>query len=401
MKKKIVSILLVATMIVAASSACGKEKAPDDSPKTVETEKASKDDYAPAGVTKKEYQSMTAQDLVDRIKDVENITEEEALEFVSTYAYVEYDDELCRTENITDEAMQIIWDAGGGMPNTNTFLEAVVTSENPNVRAYGFSRMGGLFGTSDAEEKMAEEALEKETDPVALDAALNSLANSGSNPYIAKFFIKMSEHEHPIIRKDAAIAIGNYWSIGAEGMVETIIKLMNDEDEMVADVACSRAGNLADDQLVEPLVTILNDAEKTELHGSCCESLVTMWFDYPFHEKTSEAAYRATMDYWAKTPRTQEDPEWTSLGDINHIAEDSIEEWKAKATYYNPDEICNIMKEIISDPEANSRARTEAMEAILNHGDDAQKEELKSIIEGLTDKDASSIQSRYANEIAE
>ena len=287
MKKKIVSILLVATMIVAASSACGKEKAPDDSQKTVETEKASKDDYAPAGVTKKEYQSMTAQDLVDRIKDVENITEEEALEFVSTYAYVEYDDELCRTENITDEAMQIIWDAGGGMPNTNTFLEAVVTSENPNVRAYGFSRMGGLFGTSDAEEKMAEEALEKETDPVALDAALNSLANSGSNPYIAKFFIKMSEHEHPIIRKDAAIAIGNYWSIGAEGMVETIIKLMNDEDEMVADVACSRAGNLADDQLVEPLVTILNDAEKTELHGSCCESLVTMWFDYPFHEKTS------------------------------------------------------------------------------------------------------------------
>lgn len=47
MKKKIVSILLVATMIVAASSACGKEKAPDDSQKTVETEKASKDDYAP------------------------------------------------------------------------------------------------------------------------------------------------------------------------------------------------------------------------------------------------------------------------------------------------------------------------------------------------------------------
>ena len=43
MKKKIVSILLVATMIVAASSACGKEKAPDDSQKTVETEKASKD----------------------------------------------------------------------------------------------------------------------------------------------------------------------------------------------------------------------------------------------------------------------------------------------------------------------------------------------------------------------
>lgn len=33
MKKKIVSILLVATMIVAASSACGKEKAPDDSQK--------------------------------------------------------------------------------------------------------------------------------------------------------------------------------------------------------------------------------------------------------------------------------------------------------------------------------------------------------------------------------
>ena len=41
-------------------------------------------------------------------------------------------------------------------------------SENANVRAYAFTTIGGLFGTSNEEEKMAEEVLAKETEPVVL-----------------------------------------------------------------------------------------------------------------------------------------------------------------------------------------------------------------------------------------
>ena len=40
----------------------------------------------------------------------------------------------------------------------------------------------------------------------------------------------MAENENPLIREQAAYAIGNQWSIGAEGMEEAIVKLMKDED---------------------------------------------------------------------------------------------------------------------------------------------------------------------------
>lgn len=94
MKKKTVGILLIVTMIIISAAACGKEKTSDDKKESAKTEsvkktdKKSKEDYEPAGVTRKEYQNMTAQDLLDRIEDPENITEEEAIALVSTYAYV-------------------------------------------------------------------------------------------------------------------------------------------------------------------------------------------------------------------------------------------------------------------------------------------------------------------------
>ena len=105
MKKKTVGILLIVTMIIISAAACGKEKTSDDKKESAKTEsvkktdKKSKEDYEPAGVTRKEYQNMTAQDLLDRIEDPENITEEEAIALVSTYAYVDYDEEFEREEN--------------------------------------------------------------------------------------------------------------------------------------------------------------------------------------------------------------------------------------------------------------------------------------------------------------
>ena len=124
MWKKVISMLLVAAML-AMPIGCGKDgnkdkdttsgvettdigddsaetdappktpvpkedKETKESDKDTDTENEtdfSDDDYEPAQVTKKEYESMSAQDLIDRIKDVKNITEDEALALYSTYAY--------------------------------------------------------------------------------------------------------------------------------------------------------------------------------------------------------------------------------------------------------------------------------------------------------------------------
>lgn len=402
MKRKIISMLLIASMIVISTTSCGKEKPAEDKKVSAGTEKAKStntQDYEPAGVTKKEYQNMTAQDLLDRIKDLENLTEDEAVELVSTFAYVDYDEEFERVENITDEALEMIRDEGGSLPDDESFLETLITSENSKVRAYGFGELGGFL--SDTLGKTVKETLDKETDQAVLYAAIDSLSSCGEDPYFAKFFIKMAENENPLIREQAAYAIGNQWSIGAEGMEEAIVKLMKDEDITVQETACSRAGELANDQLIEPLVEILNDPEQIDLHDECIESLMTMWLDSPFYKNTSEAAYRATIEYLSTTPRTEGVPAWDAVFRLRNIDEEDLDEWKTKATYYDSDEICNIMIDILADPEADWLSRNQAISVIIKIGSDAQKETLKSTVEGLTDEEASYLQEKYTEAIEE
>ena len=201
MWKKVISMLLIAAML-AMPIGCGKDgnkdkdttsgvettdtgddsaetdappktpvpkedKETKESDKDTDTENEtdfSDDDYEPAQVTKKEYERMSAQDLIDRIKDVKNITEDEALALYSTYAYTNYTEDK--------------------IPYTTTIRDNMLHSENANVRAYAFTTIGGLFGTSSEEEKMAEEVLAKETEPVVLFAALRSLGGAVSNPAV-------------------------------------------------------------------------------------------------------------------------------------------------------------------------------------------------------------------------
>lgn len=402
MKRKIISMLLIASMIVLSTTSCGKEKPAEDKKVSAGTEKTKStntQDYEPAGVTKKEYQNMTAQDLLDRIKDLENLTEDEAVELVSTFAYVDYDEEFERVENITDEALEMIRDEGGSLPDDESFLETLITSENSKVRAYGFGELGGFL--SDTLGKTVKETLDKETDQAVLYAAIDSLSSCGEDPYFAKFFIKMAENENPLIREQAAYAIGNRWSIGAEGMEEAIVKLMKDEDITVQETVCSRAGELANDELLEPLMEILNDPDRIDLHDECFESLMTMWLDSPFYNNMSEAAYRATIDYLSTTPRTEGIPSWDCVFRLRNIDEEDLDEWKTKATYYDSDEICNIMIDILVDPEADWLARNQAISVILTIGSDTQKEKLKSTVEGLTDDEASYLQEQYAEAIEE
>ena len=293
----------------------------------------------------------------------------------------------------------MIRDEGGSLPDDESFLETLITSENAKVRAYGFGELGGFL--SDTLGKTVKETLDKETDQVVLYAAIDSLSSCGEDPYFAKFFIKMAENENPLIREQAAYAIGNQWSIGAEGMEEAIVKLMKDEDITVQETACSRAGELANDQLIEPLVEILNDPEQIDLHDECIESLMTMWLDSPFYKNTSEAAYRATIEYLSTTPRTEGVPAWDAVFRLRNIDEEDLDEWKTKATYYDSDEICNIMIDILADPEADWLSRNQAISVIIKIGSDAQKETLKSTVEGLADEEASYLQEQYAEAIEE
>ena len=262
-------------------------------------------------------------------------------------------------------------------------------SENANVRAYAFTTIGGLFGTSSEEEKMAEEVLAKETEPVVLFAALRSLGGAVSNPAVAEFVLNMNEHENANVRKQAALAIGSEWAMGIDGMVDAILKLMGDEDEEVRTCAYKYAGRLHDDRVIDPLEEVLKDSSLVQFHDACITSLTYMWYDYPSHRYTNERAYRITIDYLSQKPRNGEIPYWTTVGAFRSASSmgTSYEDWKKEATYFDEAEINNLMLDIVADQDADRRGREIAMKYIMERGDDASKEGLKNIMENMTEDD--------------
>ena len=344
-----------------------------------------------------EYSEMTADDLLAKIKNINDITTDEYIALVSTYANVKIQDDLTLEKNITDEAIKKI--DNKAKPSLDSYLGVLLESEAPQVRGYGISLITSLTGVSSKNLELAKSLIKDETNEYVLYNTTKALSNEAkSGQEIAEFIIKMASHEHAKIRNAAANALGNSWSKGVEGAVDTIIKLMNDTDTDVRKTACKYSGKLADESVIEPLVAILNNTDDADIHGSCVEGLTYLWYDYPFFENTSEKAYTATMDYLKKTPRTDKVPAWTAVGAFKTTStQDSFTKWKEKATYFNTDDIYNIMVDIIKDDNANYLARTSAIDVIKAHCGEEKFDSLKSIVDGLTDSKASSVKSAYDN----
>ena len=344
-----------------------------------------------------DYANMSADDLLSRIKDKEHVTADEYVWLVSTYSYVKVNDDFTLEKNVTDEALKSI-DAKA-KPNQDDYMERLIKSEAPQVRGYALSLMPTITGVSEKNLNLATELIKTEENEYVLYNAVKALSNeAGSSQEIASFLIKMASNKNAKIRMQAASALGNSWSRGVPEAVETVIKLMNDEDKEVRKTACKNAGKLNDERVIEPLVKILNNYSDADIHGSCVEGLTTLWYDYPFFKNTSEKAYTATMDYFKKTPRTDTVPAWTAVGAFKTTTtQDSFTEWKQKATYFNTNDLYNVMVEIIKDRNANYLARTAAIDEIKSHCTDEQFKSLKTVIDSLTDAKASSIKTAYDN----
>lgn len=373
--KKILAFILVIGMVFSLA-ACGDKE-----------------------VTQTSYEKMTAKDLLKNIKDQQNVTLEEFTELVSTFAYVGITDEMELEENITSEAIKTLRDNGAKLPSPEEYVEPLLKSEAPQVRGYAISNVGSLLGVSDNHIAAAKELLKTEKDPYVICCAVRALANEGGkNADIGAFLLNAAKNENSKVRKQAAMAIGSSWNKGLDGAVDAMITLMSDSDKDVRSRAYEYAGGLGDEKIIEPIVTMLNNPEDAELHGNGIDSLNKLWYDFPFHENTSEAAYRATMDYFKTTPRTKDVPSWTAVGSLKNKNDSHYEEWRAKATYFNADEFAQIMTEIIKDTNANSFARSGAVENIAAHCSKEAFDSLAPVIDGLTDKDAKDIQDKYKSQ---
>lgn len=379
--KKFLTFILVIGMVFSLA-ACGGDKKEN-------------------GTTSKklDYANMTADDLLKDIKDQQNVTLDEFVALVSTYSYVTITDDLELEDNITTEAIKKLKENGAQLPSPSEYVEPLLKSEAPQVRGYAISNVGSLLGVSDSHIAAAKEMLKNEKDPYVICRVVRALANEGGKDAdIGAFLLNAAKSENSKVRRETAMAIGSSWNKDLDGAVDTMITLMSDSDNDVRSKAYEYAGGLGDEKIIEPIVIMLNNPEDAQLHGNGIDSLNKLWYDFPFHEKTSEAAYRATMDYFKTTPRTRDVPSWTAISSLKNKNDSHYDEWRAKATYFNEDEFAQIMTEIIKDTDAISFARSGAVDNIAAHCSKETFNSLAAVIDGLTDKDAKSIQDTYKSQ---
>ena len=335
--KKILAFILAVGMVFSLA-ACGGENTGKETETKQETKKI-------------DYANMTEDDLIKEfIKDEQNITLDEFIDLASTYSYATINNKLELDENITDKAIKKLKENKAKLPAAKEFVEPLLKSDAPQVRGYAFSNIATFFGASDSHKASAKEILKTEKEPYVIKCAVKALGNEGGkDAEIGKFLLDAAKNENAVVRRQAAVALGSTWNKTLNGAVDAEIELMKDSDKEVRKAAYEYAGLLGDDRVVAPISEMLKNEADADLHSSGVKGLVWLWYDYPSHENTSEAAYRATMDYFKTTPGSDKVPAWAAVTSFTNKSEKNYDAWKAKATYFNTDELYEVMLGLVKN----------------------------------------------------
>lgn len=403
MKKITLALMLLLT--VAQVSACNKEekKADDASAKAPEA-------AAPKAASSYDCSAVTVDSLKSKAKTtdknkkkvLENDSYATILESLQCCTVDEKTFAIDKKSCVAHQTLDALKKDNILLPSLDTVAAQLAKHESPIVRGHAYASFSGLFGANAKDISIAKTAIQTEKDPYALQQLVAGLSNEGGkDPEVGKFLLEMSKHENAFIRRKAAIALASTWSEKLEGAVDTVITLMNDADPKTAEIACAGAGKLHNEKVIEPIVTILNDDTKVNLHDDCIGGLAALWIDYPTHKQHNEAAYQATMNYFKKTPRTNKIPVWSGIAAFNTVANTrgELDAWKSEATWFKIDEFTQVMTDLIKDPNMNWLGKAPAMKAIKAYGGKAALESIASTIEGVTGPQADNIKKAYQTEL--
>ncbi len=384
--KKILAFILAVGMVFSLA-ACGGENTGKETETKQETKKI-------------DYANMTEDDLIKEfIKDEQNITLDEFIDLASTYSYATINNKLELDENITDKAIKKLKENKAKLPAAKEFVEPLLKSDAPQVRGYAFSNIATFFGASDSHKAAAKEILKTEKEPYVIKCAVKALGNEGGkDAEIGKFLLDAAKNENAVVRRQAAVALGSTWNKTLNGAVDAEIELMKDSDKEVRKAAYEYAGLLGDDRVVAPISEMLKNEADADLHSSGVRGLVWLWYDYPSHENTSEAAYRATIDYLKTTPGSDKVPAWAAVTSFINKSEKNYAAWKEKATYFNTDELYEVMLGLVKNENLSRLARGYACKPVAAHCSKEQFEAFGTVVNALADKDAKFIQDEYQNQ---
>lgn len=407
--KKLWAVVLVGIMILSLVACGGNDGGTENAEKTSDTPASDSATVADFDKLKADFQKKTAEDLVkEYFADKANPTAEEFAKLYENYAFVDANEEYEYDDNTVKQAVKLIKDGGAKVINEyNTdVITYLINSKYDGARAfiYRYQSSNNIDAGASVYTPLLEKAM-TETEPFVVYSVIRGLPQSyGNNETFWNFALSHAKDEDANVRRAVAIAFDRFDMDNKDAAVETAITLMTDADEDVKQNALRYSGSIGDDRLIDAYKAVLTDeAQAKKFHGNALLGLIDIWYGYPTHENTSEAAYRLTMEYLSTETANPDIPSWNGMTGFKMKGSPSkYDEWRAAATYFDEREVAAVMLSIVSDAEASRNVKSSAIDMIAAWGTLEDAQAAKAAVEALPDdnNDKSSLVSKCESAIA-
>ncbi len=404
MKKFTALILAVLMLFTLAACGGGGEENGTTEPVTQGTTEAPADGEI-HGIKLEEYTGMTGEDLVARlVKDRAAPTAEEYVAIIDTIEFAEVDDRCNFVENATADALKLLKSEKSALPNVLECAEAVLANESAKVRAYYYQQLNNqIFDESVPAYAPILTKLLSEKESIAIYQALRFAArNFAEEKTFIDFVISLSDSADANIRRVVPYAVQYIRTDDTEPLAQMMFKLIEDEDKDVRKEAVLYCYKLKDDRFVDILKEILLDETQADLHTNAGDALCRMWYNYPAHDAHSEAAYKATMEYFKADFEDTGLPNWQVVNKIALKGITNYDKWLAESDYFDAEEVVEIMTGIFNDAGKDRLLREQCLKVVSTFGDKADLEALQAGVDATEkDFDKSSLQDRLDSALAE
>lgn len=403
--KKVTALILAVLMLFAFAACGGGGETPDNT----EADNNNVTTEAPVageihGIKLEEYAEMTGDDLIAKlVKDRAAPTAEEYVAIIDTVEFAEIDDRCSFVENATADALKLLKSEKATMPGELDCAEAVLANESAKVRAYYYQQLhNNKFDESVAAYNVILQKILSEKESVAVYQALRYASyNYGDNKDFIDFVIASSDSTDANIRRAVSFAVQYILTDDKEPLVQMMLKLIKDEDKDVRKEAALYCYRLKDDRFVDVLKEILLDETQADLHPNAGDALCRMWYNYPAHDVHSEAAYKATMEYFRTAFEDTGLPSWQVVSKIALKGTTNYDKWLADAGYFDIEEVVEIMTDIFNDAGKDRLLREQCLKVVATFGDKADLEALQAGIDATENaSDKNTLQGKLDSALA-
>lgn len=404
--KKVTALILAILMLFAFAACGGGGETPDNT----EADENIVTSEAPVageihGIKLEEYAEMTGEELVGRlVKDKAALTADEYVAIIDTVEFAGVDDRCDFEENATAEALKLLKSEKAEFPNVLECADAILANESAKVRAYYYQQLNNqFFDETVAAYSTVLAKILSEKESIAVYQALRHTSNNFcDNKEFIDFVISLSDSTDANIRRAVSFAVQYIRTDDKEPLVQMMLKLIKDEDKDVRKEAALYCYRLKDDRFVDVLKEILLDETQADLHPNAGDALCRMWYNYPAHDAHSEAAYKATMEYFRTSFEDTGLPSWQVVNKIALKGKTNYDKWLADADYFDAEEVVEIMTDIFNDAGKDRLLREQCLKVVATFGDKADLEALQAGIDATENaSDKNTLQGKLDSALAE